>query len=197
MKSITRFIFGLALAGLALLPRHEAHAAGLIMCAPDPSNAAAGPRTFGGANSAVPSQTLYALNSAGCVYVVNGDVGYFRSQGFTEGPEHIKSITVTGVLTGTTAVSLGSLPANAVIREILVLNTTTNAVTGGIDVGTTSGGADVVSALTCAASCFTFVADSALLKRMFSATVAQPLFANGHTAGNSANLTIEILYTLF
>jgi hypothetical protein len=65
--------------------------------------------------------------------VAQGDVGYFQSQGFTQGSPYSVAAFTTGVLTGTTAVQfLPSLPAGAIIRDIVVSNTTANAVTGGV-----------------------------------------------------------------
>jgi hypothetical protein len=189
----------IALAALALLSfAAPANAASIWMCQGDVSGATTGTRTIGGTLSPVPSGSIYVLNGQGCALVAQGDVGYFQSQGFTQGSPYAVAAFTTGVLTGTTAVQfLPSLPAGAIIRDIVVSNTTANAVTGGIDIGTTSGGADIVSALTCAASCLTFVADSALLKRVFSLTAQQAIFVVGHTSGNSANLTITISYQYF
>lgn len=195
-----RLFSGLALAGLLLAstfaPR-EAAAAAAVLCQGDVSGASSGARTIGGTGSAVPSGTLYVLDSGGCGLIAQADIGYFQSQGFTQ-PGSLRSIVfTTGVLTGTTAVQMPSLPAGAYIRDIFVDNSTANAVTGGIDIGTTSTGAEVVSALTCAANCLTFVADAALLKRVFSKTAQQALFVFGHTAGNSANLNITLVYGYF
>lgn len=197
MTSFTRlFLAGLAVAtALAILPQ-DARANSERMCnAILPGQG--GSRTIGGTNSPVPSQTLYTLDSRGCTIVAQQDIGYFASQGFIQ-PGSLQSIVfTTGVLTGTTAVQMPSLPPSSYIREIIVDNSTANAVTGGIDIGTTSGAADVVSALTCGANCLTFVADSALLKRVFSKTAQQALFVLGHTAGNSSNLNITVVIGYF
>ena len=68
------------------------------------------------------------------------------------------------------------LPPNAVMREIIIFNTTANAVTGGLKFGTSSGGTDVVAAQAVGASAFTFVSDATLLKRSFSTTAPQQIF---------------------
>jgi len=185
-----------ALLGLLAAP-HEASASAMLLCQGDVSGASTGSRVVVNTSSTASPQPSYTLNSGGCALVQLADIGFFLSQGFNQ-PGGLQSIVfATGVLTGTTAVQLPSLPAGAYIRDFIVQNTTANAVTGGLDIGTTSGGADVVSALTCAASCLTFVADSALLKRVFSATAPQALFIVGHTAGNSANISITIVYGYF
>jgi hypothetical protein len=49
-------------------------------------------------------------------------------------------------------------------------------VTGCIAIDTTSGGADVVAVQAYGANCLVFVADSALLKRVFSTTAQQAIF---------------------
>lgn len=180
-----------ALAALALASGH-AQAATQVLCSPEQSSGAQA-RTV----TNPVTTTSYSLNGQGCALIAQADVGYFQSQGFTPGSAHQSFLFTSGVLTGTTAVQMPSLPANAFIREIIVNNTTANAVTGGIDIGTTSGAADVVSALTCGANCLTFVADAALLKRVFSTTAQQALFVVGHTAGNSANLNITVVFGFF
>ena len=192
LKSL--FVGGLLALGAAL----PASASSTWLCAPEQSNAANASRTIGGTSSAVPSGTIYVLNSKGCGLIAQGDTGYFVSQGYTQGSPVQTATFTTGVLTGTTSVQfLPSLPAGTVIRDIIVDNTTANAVTGGVDIGKTSGAADIVSALTCGASCLTFVADSALLLRVFSKTAQQAVWITGHTAGNSANLTVTIVYEYF
>lgn len=189
-----RLFLAAALVVLAA-PLTPAHANGVMLCSPD-----VGPRGARQVTNPGTSGGTYSLNGAGCAYIseANSDAAYFRAQGFVPGNNLFSTVQVTGVLTGTTSVQLPfSLPANAMLRDIIVQNTTTNAVTGGIDIGKTTGAADIVSALTCAASCLTFVADAAVLLRVFSTTVQQAIFVTGHTAGNSANLTITITYSYF
>lgn len=196
MTRLLTALFAAALA-LAVLAPAPVSASSQIMCQGDVSGASTGSRVVVNTSSTAATQPSYTLNSQGCALIAQADVGFFLSIGFTQPGPLVSSIFTTGVLTGTTAVQMPSLPPSAYIREIIVQNTTANAVTGGVDIGTTSGGADVVSALTCAATCLTFVADSALLKRVFSLTAQQALFVLGHTAGNSANLTITVVYGYF
>lgn len=142
----------------------------------------------------------YSLNSRGCAAIseANSDAAYFRAQGFVPGPNLFSTVQVSGVLSSTTSVQLPfSLPASAVIQGIVIENTTTNAVTGGIDIGKTTGAADIVSAKVCAASCLTTVLDSAILLRVFSTSAQQAIFVTGHTDGNSANLRLTIFYSYF
>jgi hypothetical protein len=190
-----KFTLGLALAA-ALLASAPAFAASQVMCSPEQSSGAQQRRVVVTSSTAA-TQPVYVLNGQGCAVIAQADVGFFLAQGYTQGSPFANMLFTTGVLTGTTAVQMPSLPAGTYIREILVDNSTANAVTGGIDIGTTSGGADVVSALTCAANCLTFVADSGLLKRIFSKTATQSLFVVGHTSGNSANLNLTVVYGYF
>jgi len=135
----------------------------------------------------------YSLNGLGCALIRSGDVGYFQSQGYLPAGNFF-SIAKTGI----TAQDFASLvlPAGAYINQIVVANTTANAVTGGIKVGTTAGGTDVVAALTCAANCLTFVADASLSKRIFSATAAQTLSIDAVTGWNSASVDVTVFYSL-
>lgn len=97
----------------------------------------------------------------------------------------------------TTANSSIVLPANTFIMHISVRNNTANAITGGLKFGTTNGGADIVAALAVGANAFTFVSDTALLKRFFSASATQQIFIDTVTLWNSASVDIEIIYAQF
>lgn len=86
------------------------------------------------------------------------------------------------------------LPANCVLREIIAFNTTANAVTGGLKFGTSSGGTDIVTALTVGASSTAFTTDANLSKRYFSPTSTQQIYFDAVVAWNSANVNITIIY---
>ena len=109
----------------------------------------------------------------------------------TTGPSSFptKVLKLTGVTGNTTA----EIPAGNALLAVLVENTTANAVTGGVKIGTTAGGTDVVVALTVGASALTFVADAAVLKRLFSMSSAQTLHIQAVIAWNSANLNINFV----
>lgn len=85
-----------------------------------------------------------------------------------------------------------NVPAGYKIDSIVMRNLTANAVTGGIRIGTTAAGVDVVAAQAVGANALLQVADSALLKRAFSMTAVQQLFIEAVTAWNSANVEIYV-----
>lgn len=182
-----------ALACAALALAQPAHAAGQLMCQGTAPATASGPSRW----VAAASGAAYTLDNRGCAVIAQTDIGDAGASGLVQTGSQRSIIFSTGVLSGTTSVAGPNIPAGMYLREVIVDNTTANAVTGGIDIGKTSGAADIVSALTCAASCLTFVADSALLLRVFSKTVPQATFVTGHTAGNSANLTITYVVSFF
>jgi hypothetical protein len=145
-----------------------------------------------------PSGNSYSINGQGNVTVAQVDVAWFVQQGFSPGaPFGANILYTTGVLTGTTSVLVGVLPPGSYIQHVIVQNTTANAVTGGIAFGTTSGGSDIVTALTVGANALVFVADSALKLRVFSTTLSQPIYANAVTSWNSANANITVVYGFF
>lgn len=163
------------------------------VCAPSTASAALGPAQV----KAPTSGNLYSTNSRGCALIASSDLGDLQAAGYLPNGELQSMVVSTGVLTTTTSVQVASLPASAYIREIIVDNTTANAVTGGIDIGKTSGAADIVSAKACAANCLTTVVDSAILLHVFSKTAQQAIWVTGHTDGNSANLNLTIIYGYF
>lgn len=190
MKTTMRsLILAAALAALAI----PAHAAQSVLCSPEIPSA--------GVNRVITnpvSTTSYSLNGQGCAVVKQADIGYLLSQGFSAGPPFGPNVLFTsGVATGTTAFLVGTLPPGTYLQHIIVQNTVAAAITGGINFGTTSGGADVVSALAVGSSALVFTTDAALLKRVFSATSPQPIYASAATAWNSANVTITLVYGYF
>jgi hypothetical protein len=178
-------------------PLVPAHAALTVLCAAQQPDTGAA-RTIGGTASQIPSGTIYTLNGQGCTIAKQQDVGWFLSQGFSPGPPFGANILyTTGVLTGTTSVQIGTLPASTYVQHIIVNNLTANAVTGGIAFGTTANGTDIDATLACGANCLAFAADSALVKRVASVTAQTPIFASAVTAWNSANVTITVVYGYF
>jgi hypothetical protein len=181
-----------------LFPLIPAQAAMTVLCAAQlPDTAAA--RTIGGTTSQIPSGTIYTLNGQGCTIAKQADIGWFMAQGFSPGPPFGANVLfTTGVLTGTTAVQIGTLPPSAYVQHIIVNNLTANAIgTTGIAFGTTANGTDIDAALACGANCLVFAADSALAKRVFSTTAATPVFASATSNWNSANVTITVVYGYF
>jgi len=89
------------------------------------------------------------------------------------------------------------VPAGHYIRDIIIVNNTANAITGGLKFGTTSGATDVVTTVAVGANATTFVLDSALSKRLFSKTVAQTVFVQDVTAWNSANVDVTVIIGRF
>lgn len=93
-----------------------------------------------------------------------------------------------------TAAGSFMLPPGGVLRDIIVQNTTANAITGGLKFGTTAGGVDIVAALAVGANGLVFVTVALFLKRLFSASVAQQIFYDAVTLWNSASVQIDCLY---
>ena len=108
-------------------------------------------------------------------------------------PLYQPATTSSSNLLAVTANTSIVVPAGFAISQVIVENTTANAVTGGIRVGTTGGGADVVVALAVGANALTAVADAAVLKRFFSRTATQTLFVEAVVAWNSANVNFFLV----
>lgn len=85
------------------------------------------------------------------------------------------------------------IPAGYAIDDWIIENTTANAVTGGLDIGTTDTGVDVASAFAVGASFIGFITAAALLKKYFSRTVNTTIFVVAHTSWNSASLTHTVM----
>lgn len=199
MIARNKFI-GLALAALLALPLFApvpANAAAQMLCAPEVSGAARGVRRVTVTSSTAATQPTYTLNGQGCALIAQADIGFFLSQGYTTGPSLNTIIFTTGVATGTTNFVIGSIPAGAYIQQMIFSNSVAAAVTGGISIGTTANGTDVVAAQAVGSSALTYTTDALTLKRVFSTTAATPLHAAAVTAWNSTNVTITVIYGYF
>jgi hypothetical protein len=175
------------LAGL-LVQLAPSHAASVVLCRGTPAGDA-GARRLSLINGGT-----YQLDPLGCAAFSALDAVLARAQGFTPGPDGSSIVFVTGVASGTTSFKIGTLPASAYIREIIVQNLTNNSA-GNVSFGTSSGAADVAAAA-CAANCLQVTTDANLLKRIFSTSVGQPLFVTS-SGWNSANLVITVAWRYF
>jgi len=195
MKFARHLIFAAAALLAATLAAPQAFAASQVLCAPEAAGTAAGPKVVVNPNTNV----RYSLNSGGCAIIASGDIGYMLSQGYTPGPSLNTLIYTTGALpaSGTGDIVIGAIPAGAYIQQVIVQNTTANAVTGGVSLGTTANGTDIVAAQAVGANALVFVTDATLLKRVFSTTAGTPLHLAPVTSSNTANLTVSIIYGYF
>jgi hypothetical protein len=202
MKLIHWLIVALAAIAIApLVPKHEARAAfGSYLCSPTLPNSGSGmARTVGGANTFVPSGTLYALNGQGCAFVANQDVSSFLAQGYTGG-QNFFSASLVGLTANTTTTNSPTLPAGAYIHNIVLAETAGTAVSGGVKIGTTAGGTDIVAAQAVAGNALVTITDASLLKRSFGtgpAPAVQQIFFGAVTAFSPSVLNVSIMYSLF
>lgn len=101
----------------------------------------------------------------------------------------MKQINKTAITANDSSITL---PLGAHLVLITMKETTGNAITGGIDIGTTNAGTDVVSGFAVAGSFYGTITDAAILKRVF--LNAQQLFIQAHTSWNAASLNINFIY---
>ena len=189
MKMLYKVAFALVALTFAAIgfDASPAFAANSWMCAPQGVVGGTSRRVTNPATS-----TSYSLDGRGCALIAFADIGYFNSQGFVSDP---RTLYGNQIIANT---NIGNLPANSYIDSIIVQETSGAAVTGGLDIGTATGGTQIVSALTCGASCLTYVLDSAIIKRAFSSTVPTAVWVQAHTNftdGPAINVTIH--YSFF
>lgn len=95
------------------------------------------------------------------------------------------SVSLSAVIANATFV----VPAGYALREIYLKNKTANAVTGGLRLGTTNGGVDVMVALALGNAAFV-KAGAAILLNTFSSTVDTTLYLQAVAAWNGASIDI-------
>lgn len=165
-----------------------ASASSVMMCAQKPTSGGNGPARVVNPNTSA----AYVLNNIGCALIDQADQGYFASQGYTV-IAPVRSVVAKGQ---TDRFSM-TLPAGAYIQDIIAQETSGAAVTGGLKVGTTSGGTDISSNIVLGASSFAVALDVSIAKRAFSATAPQTIFVGPVTSFNSAAVNVTIIYGYF
>lgn len=85
-----------------------------------------------------------------------------------------------------------AIPKGHAITAVYYRNRTANAVTGGLKIGTTVGGTDIVAAQTISGSSIGHVAEASILKRLFSLSASQTLYIDAVSAWNSAAIDLFI-----
>lgn len=136
--------------------------------------------------------TVQMATATTTVVIPDGGVAWIMFDGSANVWSLDNSQTRTVALTAVAANTSFVVPNGYGIRSIFLVNTTANAVTGGVKLGTTSGATDVIVAQAVAANAKLKVADSALLLNIFSITADQTLFLQAVTAWNSASLSVWI-----
>lgn len=86
------------------------------------------------------------------------------------------------------------IPAYGRLGAIVVQNANGNAVTGGINIGTTAGAADIVAAFAVGANSFQDVPAASILKNLFSVSAVQTIYISAVGSWNSASVTLTLLY---
>lgn len=114
-----------------------------------------------------------------------GATGSQGATGATGAADTTSSIVSALTVVANTTVSI---PSGNIIQHLVIHNATANTVTGGIRIGTTDGGVDVVVAVAVGANALFCVLDATLLKRVFSMSGATTLYIQTVTLWNSASL---------
>lgn len=105
---------------------------------------------------------------------------------------HLMGTTTNNIL-NITANTTTVIPAGYSILQIVVENTTGNAITGGIRIGTTNGGVDVAIAVAVSPNSLFVIPDSTLLKSIFSLSSDTTLYIQAVTLWNSSNINLRFV----
>jgi hypothetical protein len=141
----------------------------------------------------------YVLDGQGRLLAQESDLPWFYSQGYSSVTDIIADLfAASGVIpSGTSSVAMGILPPNFYIESLIFQNLIASAITGGINVGSTAGGNDIVSALAIGANALLVATDAVILKRVFSTTAPTSLFVSAVTSWNGANLNAKAVLRAF
>ena len=103
------------------------------------------------------------------------------------------SVNLLNITANTTVV----IPAGYSILQVIVREKSGAAITGGLKIGTTSGGVDVCIALAVTASSIQAIPDSQLLKSVFSVSADTTLYIQAVTLWNSTNIDVNFVLRKF
>jgi hypothetical protein len=206
MTSFKKLGIAAALAALSFAFSLPAFAAASVatdvveMCSPGSAGTLVGPKSVTNPQT---SGGTYSLNQKGCAGMSLTDAAYFASQGYTRGAG-LGALYAGPFTAQSTTSNSPTLPANAVIQEIIVQETTGNAITGGLDVGV-AGSSDqtIVAAYAVGANGVVAIPSASILKRVFPTSgttgpAAQQIFFNAHTNWtDAASINVTILYRYY
>lgn len=172
-----------AISLLAVAPVVPTQAAQLSMCSPTASGTSPGPRRF----TAPGSGTVYSLDNRGCTRSSIADLPDFQAAGFVP-QTNLRSTAATFLAAGTMI-----LPAGVYIDRIVLQETSGATVTGGVKIGTTAGGTEVVAGMGCTSTCLAWIPDASISTRIFANTAPTTLFIGSvgtFPVGPSLNVTV-------
>jgi hypothetical protein len=194
MTRLTRLAAALAFAGAAFLATAPAYAASVTLCEFDQASKASGPRRVVNPNTG----DAYVTNGQGCALILYSDVGYFQSQGWTLGTPYIAQSNQGNVQTGGLTFVL---PAGTIIRDIIWQEVSNVTPTGGIRMGTTSGGSQVVAGFALAASSLVSTPEVSMLERVFPTTTSiltpTTLYVTPVTSWAGSAVDVTVIYGYF
>lgn len=87
-----------------------------------------------------------------------------------------------------------TIPANAIMLGVEIAELAGNSITGGINIGTTANGNDIVNGYTISANQLTSILDNSMLKRWISMTAPTTIYFSAKTAWNNAKINAYIRY---
>lgn len=101
----------------------------------------------------------------------------------------MQNLKVSGVLTSNGTIVI---PAGHSIRQIDILETNNATITGGLKIGTTNGGVEVLVALPVTNLSLQSVLDASLLRRAFSLSADTTLYVQAVTLWNGASISMYV-----
>ena len=184
MIRLSRILAGALLALALLTPVTPADAAQIAVCRGAAAGASPGPGRWVAA-----SGTTYSINVTGCTLISPVDLGSALSGGFV-----LRSQIFSAVANALTAAGTVVIPGGTYIDRIIIQETSGASITGGLKIGTTSGGTQVATGLVCASSCLTWVPDVSISTRIFASTAPQTLFIDAVSSFNSGRVNVTVVY---
>lgn len=168
----------------------------VYMCAPESPVGSPGPRRVVNTSSSATTQPSYILNSAGCAVIAAADVGFFASQGFTQG-QGVFAMTQSAIAGQTTAsTSTLVLPAYAFIQALIIEETGGSAATGGVEVGDSASPQNYASTAV-GANATVYVKDANLSRSLFASAPVNDTILISCQSACTSSLNVVILYSYY
>ncbi len=104
--------------------------------------------------------------------------------------------TINAMLNTSTLLGAYGDDSSKILTGIVIKNNTANAVTGGLNIGTSPAGSEIMLAVAVAGNANLYINDATILQRIFTAANTQ-IYVTAVTSWNSANLEIALLFSNF
>lgn len=141
--------------------------------------------------------TTAQIHSSGEVVanvLTSGLMQQILNGGSSGGSSVITNLAVTAVSSSNSSLIM---PSRSYIANIVIQETAGHAITGGLNIGTSSNGSQIFSGLSVGANSLQSINAGSLAQTIFSVSSTQTIYLNAASSWNGASINVTLAYGIF